>query len=730
MITIKINGSTFTARKGETVLDVCRRENIYIPTLCFQENLTPYGGCRLCIVEVEGESRPMTACTLPVQDGMDVRTDTPLLQETRKFILQLILSEHPSACLICDKKQDCANYMECIEKEPVTFGCKYCSANGSCELQRLVEEFGIKDIPYKFSYRNLLVEDYDPFFERDYNLCILCGRCVRACAELRQAYVIDFHHRGPKTLVGTPFNLSHLDANCQFCGVCVDSCPTGAMRERYNKYLGKCEREIRTHCMLCSMGCEVIAEVNGNGLIRTKPDKEPLCVRGRFGIAPLVNHPKRITTPLVKKNGQFIEISFDEAIEIAANILKEYQGKTGIIFAPDLTTEAITALDTFSEIMGVEELGAEINLSGIFDEICLDRQEKKVALFVLNVDLIHDFSVFLLNLRKFFNEKPIIIVVDPIQTKVADIADIWLRPEPGKEWQVLEYVLSSDKLTDFAGIKKQEFIDARRLLKNREVCVLYNPNNIMEYNLGDKVKSFPLVSNVNHTFLSKANILGATDVINNSLIECLYLIGAAIPKTKKYKKVIVQDCFLPDFDFDLFLPSATFVEVDGGFIDIKGKEKRLHKVVEPKGNSRPDEWIIKTIIERMDFERIKDKSTPAKNMPGDEKNKAKSTYLTKEYPFYLIVRENGFRFRGRKLSDILKGFKRLHHDRTLWINPDDARKLKVENGQKVKIIGEDFETEIEVLTTEKVPMGYVFGYYDRENGFTESQKVRIECIKK
>ncbi len=729
MITIKINDKEFAAKKGETVLEVCRREGIYIPTLCYQENLTPYGGCRLCIVEVEGNPRPLTACTLPVQDEMVIKTDTPLLREIRKFTLQLILSEHPYSCLICDKTKDCANYMECIEKEPITFGCKYCPANGSCELQRLVEEFGIKEIPFSFKYRNIPVEDYDPFFERDYNLCILCGRCVRACAELRQAYVIDFHHRGPKTLVGTPFGLSHIEANCQFCGACVDACPTGAMRERYNKYLGKCEREIKTHCMLCSMGCEIVADVSENGLIRTRADKEPLCVRGRFGIVPIVNHPKRVTTPLVKRNGQLIEISYDEAIEIAGNILKEYQGKTGVIFSPDLTMEAITALDTFSEIIGVEELGAEINQSESFDEICLDRPEKKITLFVLNVDLINDFSVFLLSLRKFLNEKPIIIVVDPIQTKIADFADLWLRPEPGNEWPVLERLLSSDKFTDFAGVKKQEFIDAKRLIKNREVCVLYNPNNIMEYKWGNNLKCFPLVSNPNHTFLSKSNILKASDIINNGAIECLYLIGATIPRTKKYKKVIVQDCFLPDFDFDLFLPSATFMEIDGSFIDIKGKEKRLHKVIEPKGSSRPDELIIKSIMERMDFEQIKDKVASNINVSEGKKDKAKSITPIKDYPFYLIVRENGFRFRGKRLSDILTGFKRVHQDRVLWFNPADAQRLNLANGMKAKIVGEEFESELEVLTTERVPAGCVFAYYDRLNGLTQSQMVRIECIR-
>uniref|UniRef100_A0A7C4XBJ6 2Fe-2S iron-sulfur cluster binding domain-containing protein n=1 Tax=candidate division WOR-3 bacterium TaxID=2052148 RepID=A0A7C4XBJ6_UNCW3 len=723
MLKLIIDGKEIHAQKGETVLEVCRREGIYIPTLCYHENLTPYGGCRLCIVEVEGNPRPMTACTLPVQNGMIIKTDTPLLKELRKFTLQLILSEHPYSCLICDKKENCANYMECIEKEPITFGCKYCSKNGSCELQKLVEKFGIKKIPFTFRYRNLPIEDYDPFFERDYNLCVLCGRCVRACAELRHAYTIDFHHRGPKTLVGTAFNLPHIDADCQFCGVCVDVCPTGAMRERYNKYLGKCEKKVKTHCLLCSIGCALNIEINDDKIIRTTPDKEPLCVRGRFGIAQLVNHPKRVTTPLAKKDGRIIEITWDEALDFAASILKEYRDKTGVIFTPDLTLEAINALDTFTEIMGVEEFGAEINLPGEFETVCLKKPDKKVALIVLDFDLIQDFSVFLLKIKKSLDDNPVIIVIDSVQTKIAEKADVWLRPNPGMEYDLLEVLLSSEKAEDFAGVEKQTIIEARKLISKREVCILYNPNNLKIFKMKENWKVFPLFSNPNLAFLNKAKINRAIDILNKEHIECLYLIGVTIPENRRYKKIIVQDCFLPDFDFDLFLPSAIFPEIEGTFIDITGKEKKLQKAIEPMGNARPDDWIIKNIIERANFEFEKNETRSAKHQ-GYTEVKVDSTY-----PFYFVVRENAFRFRNKALSEILKGFKRLIKDDKIWMNPEDAKKLNIEDGEKVKIIAKDFETEMEVLVTNKIPPGMVFTYYNPKKGLYETKAVRIECLK-
>jgi len=720
---LMINDKKIDARRDETVLEVCRREGIYIPTLCYQENLTPYGGCRLCIVEVEGNPRPMTACTLPVQDGMVIKTDTPLLKELRKFTLQLILSEHPYSCLICDKTKDCANYMECIEKEPITFGCKYCSKNGSCELQKLVEEFEIKEIPFTFRYRNLPIEDYDPFFERDYNLCVLCGRCVRACAELRHAYTIDFHHRGPKTLVGTAFNLPHLDTDCQFCGACVDACPTGAMRERYNKFLGNGEKKVKTHCLLCSIGCALNIEINGEKIIRTTPDKEPLCVRGRFGITQLVNHPKRITTPLAKKDGRVVAITWDEALDFAGSILKEYKEKTGVLFSPDLTLEAINALDTFTEIMGVEEFGAEINLTGDLESVCLKKSDKKFALIVIDLDLIQDFSVFLLKMKKSLDDNPVIIAIDPIQTKIAEKADLWLRPESGKELEVLDLILSPKKSESFAGIEKQKIVEAKRLLAKREVCIFYNPNNLRDFRTKENWKVFPLFSSPNLAFLNKAKINRAVDILNNDRIECLYLLGVTIPENKRYKKIIVQDCFLPDFDFDLFLPSAIFPEIEGTFIDITGKEKKLQKAIEPMGNARPDDWIIKNIIERMNFEFGKDENRLSKHQ-----KKYSEESVDSDYPFYLVVRENGFRFRNKALSEILKGFKRFIMDDRVWMNPEDAKKLNIDDGKKVKIIAKDFETEMEVLITDKIPKGVVFTYYNPQKGLYEARAVRIECL--
>ncbi len=214
------------------------------------------------------------------------------------------------------------------------------------------------------------------------------------------------------------------------------------------------------------------------------------------------------------------------------------------------------------------------------------------------------------------------------------------------------------------------------------------------------------------------------DILHNERIECLYLIGASIPANRKYKLVIVQDCFLPDFDFDVFLPSCTFVETEGKFIDFTGKEKKLTRVVEPVGNSKPDDWIINSITERLDFEV----NNNLKQHNSMDKRPKTTREVNQQYPFNLVVRENSFRYRGKVLSQLLKGFMRIHPDTYLWINPDDAARLNISNGDRVKVIAQDYETLMQVMITERVPQGLVFAFYNPIKHLTESTAVRIEAI--
>jgi formate dehydrogenase beta subunit len=235
-IKLTIDGVEAEVEKGSTVLQAAQSAGVYIPTLCYHPDLPPYGGCRLCIVEIENMRGFPTSCTTPATDGMVVRTNTSRLQEMRRDFLQLILTEHPNACLTCERRERCSPYDICLRNVAVTERCVVCPKNKQCELQHLVDYIGIGEMPLPYKYKDLPVDDREPLIERDYNLCVLCGRCVQMCEQVRGIGAISFANRGFETVVSTAFNRALQDSGCRFCGACVEVCPTGALMDKGAKY--------------------------------------------------------------------------------------------------------------------------------------------------------------------------------------------------------------------------------------------------------------------------------------------------------------------------------------------------------------------------------------------------------------------------------------------------------------------------------------------------------------
>lgn len=353
---ITIDGKAIKAEENKTILEVARQSGIFIPSLCDHPRLAPFTGCRLCIVEIKGRNGFPPSCGTTVEEGMEIKTDTPRLRKLRKQILELILSEHPHACLICSEKENCDEYKSTIRKVGEVTGCVLCSNNGRCELQDVVEAVKIDRVSYPSLYRQMDLKKTDPFLDRDYNLCILCGRCVRVCQELRGASAISFVFRGTRAVVGTWLDRPLVDAGCQFCGACVDVCPTGALFERAIRYETLPEAGGQTICAFCSMGCTLKMDLVRGRILRSKPvedgvvNKGQACLRGRFTIRDVISSPRRILKPLIRKGKELVEASWEEALSHAAQGLKKTKGKeVAMTISPQLSCEDIYILHKFSK---------------------------------------------------------------------------------------------------------------------------------------------------------------------------------------------------------------------------------------------------------------------------------------------------------------------------------------------------------------------------------------------
>ncbi|NYT01589.1 MAG: molybdopterin-dependent oxidoreductase [Methanosarcinales archaeon] len=327
MVWLQVDGREVDVEPGTTVKAAAELAGIRIPGLCDHPDLPPYGGCRLCIVEVEGMRGYPSSCTLPVGEGMKVRTDTPALKDMRREILGMLLSEHPSICLTCQRAGRCDQVRASLRKVPQTMGCRYCPADGRCQLQEVVKMVGLDQVESAGPGSEEVVRS--PFFDRDPNLCILCGRCVRVCQEVRGLGAISFTGRGHETKVGTAFDRPLQDVGCRFCGACVDSCPTGSLEERAGRWAGLAEGRVATFCPYCSANCPIELEVREGRMLRSRPGGQSrLCVRGRFGLE-FVGHPDRLKSPLVRKGGRLVEASWEEALQAAARGLEGLDAAIG-----------------------------------------------------------------------------------------------------------------------------------------------------------------------------------------------------------------------------------------------------------------------------------------------------------------------------------------------------------------------------------------------------------------
>jgi len=333
MVTLTIDGKEIKAAEGKRILEAALENDIYIPNLCAISDIDlPFGACRLCFVEIEGKRDMVTSCTEPIKEGMVVNSNTPEIQKMRRNVLTFILAKHPHECLTCYKRDICDPLQVCLKSVSVEQRCVTCPKNGRCELQKVVDYVGMDGIQIpEYQPRNLPVGN-DPMIARDYNLCVLCGKCVRICQEVRGVGAIAFLNRGDDAQIGTIFGDALADAGCQFCGACIDICPVGALTEKTARWQGTPERIVTTICPYCGVGCQLNVEIKNEKIMRVEPDPDgPAnrgqdCVKGKFGLE-FIQHPDRLKTPLIKKDGEFVESTWAEALDLVADKFGQYKSE-------------------------------------------------------------------------------------------------------------------------------------------------------------------------------------------------------------------------------------------------------------------------------------------------------------------------------------------------------------------------------------------------------------------
>jgi formate dehydrogenase alpha subunit len=490
---VTINGRTFETKGELTVLELARIHGIDIPTLCFHPDLQPVGSCRLCLIEIEPSANLATACTLQVYDGLTVQTETPRLAKLRKAILELLLEDYSDAGYAIGDRE-------------------------ATEFERLLTRYGVhRRAGSSTLLRYPINADPNPVLWVDMNKCIMCTKCVRACAEIQGRFVWGVSERGHRARIVAGADTALLEARCESCGTCVACCPTGALDDRMSVGLGKAERVVTTTCSYCGVGCQLDLNVRGGRIIRVTTKRESpvnglqACVKGRYGY-DFVHHSDRLQRPQVRQyllegkprpasgRGDWIPVDWETALNLVADKFKEIKLKSGpdaiaVLSSAKCTNEENYLMQKFArQVIGTNNVDhcarlchsstvaglAQCFGSGAMSNTMKDVARDSKALFIIGSNTTEQHPVFGAKLRQAVIHRDIpLIVADPRQIDITEFATLHLKQHPGTDVALINGIMHI-VLTN--GWQDQSFIDQRceGFEEFRTAVLAYTPEKVSE----------------------------------------------------------------------------------------------------------------------------------------------------------------------------------------------------------------------------------------------------------
>ncbi|MGI6667216.1 MAG: formate dehydrogenase subunit alpha [Bacillota bacterium] len=480
MVNLTIDGREVTVEAGATVLNAAETLGIELPQLCYLKGLSPTGRCRMCLVEVQGARTLLTACTTPAGNGMVVYTDSERVRAARKTILELLLSNHRTDCLSCEK-------------------------NGECKLQEYAYDYGADAELFGKTTRAPELDNTNPFIERDLSKCVLCGRCSTVCKEIQGVSAIGFVGRGYDTKVAPPHDKPIEESTCVFCGNCVQVCPVGALTPKLSIGKGRVWEieKVETVCPYCGTGCLVNLHVKNGKIVGASGADGPVnhgltCVKGRFGM-DFIQHPDRLTTPLIKDaSGEFRTATWDEALDLVSSKLGEYVKEYGsdsvatfssakvsneVNYVMQKFTRACLGTNNVDHCARLCHASTVAGLAAAFGSGAMTNSIGEIsgakAIFVIGSNTTENHPVIGLQVKEALKSGGRLIVADPRRTDLAALAHVFVQHVPGSDIALLNGMMN---VIIEKGLYDREFVETRT--ENFEAlkkCVAeYTPEKVAE----------------------------------------------------------------------------------------------------------------------------------------------------------------------------------------------------------------------------------------------------------